>query len=1584
MGIFRGLCGGTRLRRRMIAGAGVGAVLAAALPVLSLPAVQATTRGCPAPAELWPGGCVVTMRADGTWTVPDGITEIDVMVVGGGGGGGNAYIDANGPVRSPGGGGGGGAVVFKAISVTPGQVFTATLGAGGAPGAAGQASSAVSGATSVTAAGGGAGQDGTAAGAGGGGGTSLSLYANATVTFGGGSSLFTTEPATGQLGGAGGGAGAGQRFAGRLAEVGGEAGGYIKGSSLNAQLWTGNYTGVGSGFGGNGYQPSTGRLQWFQYSSQPWPNGTRITHFGAGGGGGTPGDTRAPVTSGGSTLMNGSGLYPGPSGNGGLSYTSAADAAQDGAPRSGGGGGGGAAMGLTSASAQAGGSGGSGMVAFAFDPVSAGLTDLRVFSAQAQYDTWAGGGQAAGLSLAPTFSATTREYELEVPASTTDLWLGLTPLAGGTIASVTASGNAAVTSLAKGASLSGVEVGSTMVTVAVESVGGVVTETYTIEIVAPQAPPGPGSRALAWGYGSDGALGIGNDKDKYRPVQVLPGANTAGTWKEIAGGYDSSCGIGTNDRLYCWGSDSDGQLATNGGGDTLAPAASVGGDNTANSWKALSIGYSHACGIGTDTKVYCWGYNNRGQVGKAGASDQLTPYQVSPDAGWSVISAGDSRSCGLKGTTAYCWGYGGYGERGDGTRTDSTSPVAVLPGANTAGTWSAISTGEYHTCGLGLDGTAYCWGNNSYGEVGDGSTPDYRGAITSPVQVLPGANTGGKWKSIVAGSYVTCGIGIDDKAYCWGGGSSGELGNGADTDSGTPVRVQIPGSEVVTSLTTGYESYYVCALTASSKVYCWGYNSYGALGDGTDNDSNLPVLLALPEPLTPGVPSKISAGAYHMTMLATYPTLPGAPTITGTTVGNAGATVQFTAGTPGSSATTNYEYRIGTGPWVAVSPASTATSITITGLTNGQAELIRVRAVSAQGGGAASNAVSVTPIAPPGAPTITGAVPLNGRAEIAFTDGTAGTLPTTNYQYRLGNGAWTALSPPTTTSPLIITGLTNGTGYSISIRAVTSGGAGAASAATSVTPFSLPGAPTISEAAPRDGGAELSFAPGLAGSSRTTNYEYQLDGGNWVALSPAKATSPVLITGLTNGQTYSVKLRAVTVNGVGVESSAASVTPAIVPGAPTITAVTRQDGALDVAFTAATPGTAPITNYQYQLNDGIWWSLNPASTTSPFTITGLTNGVRYAVRLRAVSADGNGAFTDPTAAVPGILPGAPTVGVVTPGNRSARVTFTPGASGSPATSNYEYQLDGGAWRPVSPADASSPVTITGLVNGRTYSVKIRAVNAVGPSGESSAFRVTPEGSGPEPEPVKPGRGQILIDGAAVASTVTVNEGRTRVTLEGAGVQMDLKGRSSDGERVPVDGSGALVLEREGVALVSGEGMKPGTQVKLFLLSTPRLLATTTTNARGEFRGSGIIPSGLRIGSHVVQAVGITPSGKELRLSLGIRVLRTTVIAPSQVRSLAARAGLWQAALSWQAPANSGGSPVTGYVLAYRSADVPKWTALPGSSSPSALVSGLQSGCQYEVRVAGVSAVGRGTWTSVRFAAPSMRALPSGEVTCRLR
>jgi hypothetical protein len=282
----------------------------------------------------------------------------------------------------------------------------------------------------------------------------------------------------------------------------------------------------------------------------------------------------------------------------------------------------------------------------------------------------------------------------------------------------------------------------------------------------------------------------------------------------------------------------------------------------------------------------------------------------------------------------------------------------------------------------------------------------------------------------------------------------------------------------------------------------------------------------------------------------------------------------------------------------------------------------------------------------------------------------------------------------------------------------------------------VPDAPTGLSATPGDQQLTIAFTQGSDGGSPITNYEYiNLDasGAAFQPFSPAQTSSPVVITGIPNGFTSRIQLRAINAIGPSADSEIVTGTPSTVPDAPTALSATVGNTQVTISFTAGSDEGSAITNYKYSINNGASYiAFSPADTTSPVTITGLTNGTTYQVKLRAVNANGDGAESDTISATPlaSTVPDPPTALSGIGGDQAIYVLFTAGANGGSAITNYEYSVDGGStFTAFSPAQTTSPVEISGLIpalqNGTAYTVLLKAVNANGPSIASSSITVTP-------------------------------------------------------------------------------------------------------------------------------------------------------------------------------------------------------------------------------------------------------------------
>lgn len=244
--------------------------------------------------------------------------------------------------------------------------------------------------------------------------------------------------------------------------------------------------------------------------------------------------------------------------------------------------------------------------------------------------------------------------------------------------------------------------------------------------------------------------------------------------------------------------------------------------------KAVEVGASRVCAIKQDGGVICWGNNNGGALGHGGAEAYSnTPVTVSGLPGVSSLAAGATDQVCAVATTgsAYCWGQNHLGQVGDGTETDRRSPVKV---AGISGV-SQIGAGFHFTCAVATAGTVHCWGSGQNGQHGDGLKQ--RRSVPGPVSGISGA------VQVEGGDLHACARLGGGTVYCWGDNVYGQLGDGTDDNRFTPVAVSgLTGTKAI-----ALGSKRTCAVKSDGTVACWGLNgSYGVLGDGTTTNRLLP------------------------------------------------------------------------------------------------------------------------------------------------------------------------------------------------------------------------------------------------------------------------------------------------------------------------------------------------------------------------------------------------------------------------------------------------------------------------------------------------------------------------------------------------------------------------------------------------------------------------------------------------------------------------------------------------------------------------------------------------------------------------
>jgi alpha-tubulin suppressor-like RCC1 family protein len=323
--------------------------------------------------------------------------------------------------------------------------------------------------------------------------------------------------------------------------------------------------------------------------------------------------------------------------------------------------------------------------------------------------------------------------------------------------------------------------------------------------------------AWCWGDNLAGQPDDGLTGYRPSPVEVVALSHSVA---QVAGGGAATCALMTDGGVWCWGSISN----TSGNFDARPVPFQVAGLPT--NIVEVAVGWGHACARADDGTLWCWGRNDNGQLGDgSSAFFREMPVQVTALTGLvvQVATTEGNHTCARTIDGAlWCWGGNDSGQLGDGTNIDSATPLQVTPlGANVR----QVSTSPVgHTCACLADGTAWCWGRNDSGQLGDGTTSQ----SAFPVQVSGLASV----VEISAGGFHTCARTSDGALWCWGDNEWGELGNGVSGQRAmatTPVQVASLGTNVA-EVRAGFGN--TCARNKDGGVWCWGGRDYGMLGDG--------------------------------------------------------------------------------------------------------------------------------------------------------------------------------------------------------------------------------------------------------------------------------------------------------------------------------------------------------------------------------------------------------------------------------------------------------------------------------------------------------------------------------------------------------------------------------------------------------------------------------------------------------------------------------------------------------------------------------------------------------------------------------
>ena len=313
-----------------------------------------------------------------------------------------------------------------------------------------------------------------------------------------------------------------------------------------------------------------------------------------------------------------------------------------------------------------------------------------------------------------------------------------------------------------------------------------------------------------WGYGGGGRLGDGTENSSSTPVDVV---GLSGSVQAIATGSAATCALTATGGAQCWGN-----IVGDGSVNNFSTSA-VDVLGMTSGVRQIDIGGGFTCFVTTSSDVQCLGENGWAQLGdgtQTGTSTVSTAIQGLAGNVRSIATMAQATCALMLDTTVKCWGYGGYGQLGDGTfGIDSNNPYVLAPTTVTGlSSVVALAGGEAHMCALTTAGAVKCWGSDSFGQLGDGTTNN-SAVLVDVVGLQSGVRT------ITAGGFGMCALLYSNEVQCWGRNTEAFLGQGS-TSGPVYTPTIVPGlSGTITAVTAGF--YNACALNSIGELRCWGY-----------------------------------------------------------------------------------------------------------------------------------------------------------------------------------------------------------------------------------------------------------------------------------------------------------------------------------------------------------------------------------------------------------------------------------------------------------------------------------------------------------------------------------------------------------------------------------------------------------------------------------------------------------------------------------------------------------------------------------------------------------------------------------------
>ena len=713
-----------------------------------------------------------------------------------------------------------------------------------------------------------------------------------------------------------------------------------------------------------------------------------------------------------------------------------------------------------------------------------------------------------------------------------------------------------------------------------------------------------------------------------------------------------------------------------------------------------------------------------------------------------------------------------------------------------------------------------------------------------------------------------------------------------------------------------------------------------------------------------------------------------------------------------------------------------ATSAAITGLVNGALYWVQVRALNGvEMGGAWSVEVSGTPVSVPGVPGSVGAQPGDGSLSVSWlAPASTGGFDVTGYRVRWKSGGQSygsgrEIAADAAARSAAVTGLVNGTSYSVEVAALNALGTGGSAEVTGVVPRTVPGPPRSLEVVSGHRSLSVSWlAPASTGGSDVTGYRVRWKSGGQSFGSSREITAAgtsATITGLANGTAYSVSVAAINVAGAG-EAVEGPATPATVPARPVVT-LDSGAGRLVARWSPPASGGRPIEGYRVRWRaDSESFSATQRIVTVGASqlsaeIGGLNSGTLYWVQVRALNGvEMGGPWSVEVSGTPVSVPGAPGSVGVQPGDGSLSVSWlAPASTGGSDVTGYRVRWKSGgqsygSGREIAADAAARSAAVTGLVNGTSYSVEVAALNALGTGGSAEVTGVVPRTVPGPPRSLEVVSGHKSLSVSWLAPLAT---GGSDVT--GYRVRWKSGGQSfgSSREITAAGTSAAITGLANGRAYsvsvaavnVAGAGAAvEGSETPATVPARPRMVATdsgdrglTVSWSEPGFDGGRPI-DGYRLrwradnedfsATQRIATVGASQlsaeigglnngtlywvqvralNGVEHEGRWSVAVSDTPATEPGPPRTVRAASGDESLSVSWAAPASDGGAAVTSYLVQWR-ADTESYGGagrqLRTSTVP-AEISGLVNGTKHWVRVAAANRVGTGAWSDEESAVP---------------